>query len=620
MSPSTFFAVPYEWVVAPLLPAALWILAALCLLAIVIDLISTTGEARGRLAGLCGIVLLVIVGRGWFAFDSWASTGFMLAAAAALMAYVTRFGCRPAVVADGTRCPLWLGFAVIAVAFAVKCIALDSWPANLNTYSAMTGEEGLRAVEGQWPASPFAIRAYPLAEGGQSPLHLSILFASMKAFGVTVFAVRFAEVVGSTLLLLILWAWVRSILPGFWALSALTVFAFSPWHLMQSRFGTFYSLCTALSLALLWLAERTRDGRGRTWPRWVALGVCAGLISWAYAPLQVLYPFFVVVVVAGFLRPRRRWEPLLGVMAFVLLSAFQLSQGGRDSLMRSNFGQLATDTVIWRKNTADLVLPEAQPLATVVDNFAHNAQLWFRDSFADVDILIWWAPALMVGFLYALRELWREPSWMRSAYFLIGMLPPLLIFPLHRRTLIIWPLVYVAGIRFCRDLVETAKESHVRPWMGRMTWLTVAVALVFTSLHGLRSYAVGNPATLVYPYFGPPHAYRMVDEAKSLVSTYDLLFVNAAIIGHVINISLYEPGRATGRQRAYEFVQIRQDLDYVSSVMRGGRKKCFVFLNDEQHTGVGQTLQRVLSGGKLVERRDDPNGPPLYSLYFFPSE
>jgi len=210
---------------------------------------------------------------------------------------------------------------------------------------------------------------------------------------------------------------------------------------------------------------------------------------------------------------------------------------------------------------------------------------------------------------------------MRAAYFLLGTLPPLLIFPLHRRTLIVWPLVYVAGVRFCRELVEAAKECRGKTWMGHVAALTVAAALFFTTLGGLRSYAVGNPATLVYPYFGPPDQHLMIDEAKHLVRDYDLLFPSPGILKHMITIGLYEPARMTGRQHAFELLTGGDNDDLNASIMRGGRKKCFVFFNDEAHADLPERLQRDFPGGKLVERLGgSPNQSPLYWLYFFPSE
>ena len=619
MQTSLFLSAPYEWI-EPLLPALVCALVALCLAGIAIDLATSEAPSRGRLASLCGALALVAIGRGWFALDSWAATGFVLAAYAVLIAHTARFGWTRTDSGEA-KSPVWVGLAVVLIAVALECVALGTWPANLNTYAAMTGEEGLKALEGNWPSPFYGIRDYPLAGGGQSPLHLPILWTSMKVFGGTVFAVRFAEVVGSAALLLVLWMWLRTALPGIWAPVALALFAFSPWQLMQARFGSFYCVSAALALALLWLAERTRGDGRHTRVAWLALGAGAGMISWAYAPLQVLYAFFAVVVAAGFLRARHRWEPLLAVAAFALIVGLQLSQSGRSALMRSSFGHLATDTVIWHKNTAHAVTPERQPLTVIVDNFARNVDWWFRDVFEQADILVWWAPALGLGVLYALVDLARPSSWTRSAYYLIGMLPPLLIFPLNRRTLIVWPLVYFAGARFCRDLVAAAKSCRWQPWTQRLAAAVIGAALILASLRGLRSYAVGNPAGLVYPYFGPVYRHLMIEEAERLLPRYHLLFVNPEMLSHAIAISMYEPARATQRPHPYDFVTIGQQQTDFSPLVPPGRKNCFVYINDQPHAWVSQRLRAGLPGGQLVEGHGEKaNDPPAYFLYFFPSE
>jgi hypothetical protein len=617
MRAPALLSIPYDWTIAPLLPAIPWLLVAACLLGVAVDLSrpAQAGE-RGRLASLCLVAGLMVAGRGWFAFGSWASGALVIAAYGVLIAHGGRFGFTPpAAAAGGHR--LWLGAAVIAASLALKCVDLEQWPPNLNTYSAMTGEEGLKALAGTWPSPFFGIRAYPLAEGGQSPLHLPILVASMQAFGGTVFAVRFAEVVGSTILLAVFWAYVRTALPSAWALAALAVFAFSPWHLAQSRFGSFYSLCAALALAMLWLGECTRRER-RAWAAWIGLGLCAAAISWAYAPLQVLYPFFAAVVTAGFLYAGKRWQALIAVGVFAAVVGLQLTQGGREALMRSDFGQLATDTVIWRKDARHATTAETQPLAVVADNFARNMQWWFDEAFKEPYILVWWAPALGVGLLYALSDLWRAHGWMRALYYLLGMLPPLLIFPLHRRTLIVWPLVYVAGMRFCHDLVEAAKNRGGGALSGRVAKVVIGAAIVLASFHGLRLFAAGNPAGLVSPYFGPADQHLMIAEARHLLQWHHVLFVNPGVMRHVITIGLYERARATGRTTAYELVNVQPE-EGLANALRPGRTNCFVYLNDEQHAWVTPALRRELPGGRLIER-GDARGAPLYSLYFFPGE
>jgi hypothetical protein len=205
-------------------------------------------------------------------------------------------------------------------------------------------------------------------------------------------------------------------------------------------------------------------------------------------------------------------------------------------------------------------------------------------------------------------------------YYLVGMLPPLLIFPLHRRSLIIWPLVYVAGVRFCREILCAAATARWQPWSRRVAAVAVGVFLAASSLHGLRQFAVSNPAGLVFPYFGPPFRYRMIDEAKALLPYYHVLFVNPATIKHAIHIGMYEPARATNRTEPYEVVEIRQREQGLERLLRRGQQNCFLYLNDEQHRWVAETLMAALPNGRLIERRDRPGGPPLYSLYLVPAE
>jgi hypothetical protein len=245
-----------------------------------------------------------------------------------------------------------------------------------------------------------------------------------------------------------------------WALTTLTVFAFCPWHLAQARFGSFYSLCTALAFALLWFGERTRDRR--SWTAWLGLGICAAAISWAYAPLQVLYVFFAAVVAAGFGYAGRRWQPLIAIAVFAVIISLQLSQGGREAFMRSDFGQLATDTVIWRKDAEHATTTVTQPLVVVADNFARNIKWWFQETFKETDILVWWAPALGLGF-HALYDLWRAHGRMRLTIYRHAA--ALLIF---RCTADLDRLAAggVAGMRLSRPVETPRPVAGSRGWVA----------------------------------------------------------------------------------------------------------------------------------------------------------
>src|SRR5262249_35537011 len=137
---------------------------------------------------------------------------------------------------------------------------------------------------------------------------------------------------------------------------------------------------------------------------WTALGASAGLVGWAYAPLKVLYAFFVVAVGANGLAARRArvaawWiGPAVALAACLVLVVVQL--GDRDSfdeMFRYEFGTLATDTSIWHKTPDGEVTPSMQGLGVIAENFFANAKLWFSRTYAEATILCWYAPALTLG-------------------------------------------------------------------------------------------------------------------------------------------------------------------------------------------------------------------------------
>jgi hypothetical protein len=610
----------YRYLIEPLVP---WFLAACVLFAaacVVLDLTRATGAGRGRVATLALVVLLILFARIGFAADSVAATGLVLSAHAVALFGLARWSWAASPPHE-RKAPLWSGLAIIALSLAAKCVDLEGWPPDLNSYSAWTGYEGLRTLEGDWPRDLFRGREFCLMNGGFSPLMLPLLHVTMRIFGGTAFAVRFAEVAGSTALLIVLWLWLRERLRGGWGPVALAVFAFSPWHLAQSRMGTYFSISAAVAVALLWTGDRVaRDPRAASsW--WLGFGVCTALIGYAYAPVKVLYAFALLVFAAG-ARSRRRaggrgwWRaPFLAAAAVVVMLAVQLWDVTRfGEMFRYDFGHLATDTSIWHKTPDDRVTRERQPPAVITENFFRNAGEWTRQVYAERNILRWYAPALTLAALAAVITLVRGLEWVLPVYFMIGLLPPLITYPLERRSLIAWPLAYVFGVVFARELARGTAGLLASRWWRATCHTAVAAGLVASSLHGLHVFATTNSVVLDWPYFGPDHQGVMFDEAERLLAAHHLVFVNLDNpLVPVVEVKLFEPARRLGRLTSWDYIDLEEDAEDLPELPRDERL-CFLYLVEDGRDDIMQTVRRLLPGGTLIRRFAD-DAELMFSMY-----
>lgn len=623
-----FLSLPYERFLAPFVPFLLAALAFVCAVWVLCDwFIESRAAPSRRLASFASIAFLLLIGRWLFEPTAAAAVGLLLAAHAVAIYALAR--------ADGpflersTRVTvLWPGLAVIALAFAMKCIALEEWPPHLNAYSAWTGLQGIDALDGFWPEDFLQGKEYDLVNGGRSPLMLPLLWLTMKWLGGTIYALRFTEVIGSTLLLFLLWLWLRVHMPGAWGVLALAVFAFSPWHLAQSRMGSFLSISATVGLAMLLLAERIIGGRPARTLLWAGFGATAGLLGYGYAPIKVLYAFFLVVLVVAAFQARRagdrRWwvGPTAALLVFLAFLAVQIWDFTRiDQMFRHDFGSLATDTSIWHKTPDDVVTRAVQPPRVIVENLFRNAETWMRRTYEEETILSWYAPALSIGILAAAIAFLRGRQWVAALYFLIGTLPPLLIFPVDRRSLIAWPFVYVAGVAFTRQLVAAADRVSARRWWQVGCRTVTFGALGAFSIHGLYLFATTNSIVHAGTYFGPDHRVDMLDEAERLFPECHLYFVNldsAAV--PVVHVRLYELGRELDRPWDYSFLDLQEGQKEIAD-LSPDRPLCFFYLSENGSDAIMRTLREILPGGTLMRRVSEAeDGTVLYSVYFYGGE
>jgi hypothetical protein len=519
--------------------------------------------------------------------------------------------------------PLRLGLIVIVLITAIKLVELESWPLFLNEYAGNTGIWGLSAFEGNWPGNPFQGRGFDLRGGGQSPLMLPVMWITMQQFGVNVWSVRFSEVVGSTVLLLFLWLWLRRTFPGKWSLAALIVFGLSPWHLAQSRMGTFFSISAAVAIGMLLSADGLN--RAKTVPAstawWLLFGFLAGCIGWSYAPMKVLYLFFLyVVIMVPVLNRHKQKRSWVGALCSVLVfsAVFTVQFQGLQhpkNMFQSHFGSLATDNPVWRKTIDDQVVNTIQPVSVITHNIYRNLIEWIRVTFTESDILRLYPGALIMSFVIAVLCLVCRWSFILPVYYFCGILPPLLIFPLHRRSLIIWPLVYVTAVVLLRETAVVGTRLGKRSYARKVVPLMVGFCLIPILLHGFHIWISTWSIVKDHSYFGPARRLEAIDFAADIAEDHSIVFLNPWVHEDVIKITLYETNHELGGN-AIRYARINERTQNLHRYLDKHQPTAFIFFDLSHEPWLSAHIMRLLPGGVLQQYHNPGNRRELlYSVY-----
>lgn len=605
---------PYSYLISPWIGRAVPVVMLLSLAAVILDwVLPAPDRRRGRLTLLLVAVNLFLCQDQFMSDKKLLDAGVIAAGALCLLAYGILF--RDTIRRDWldrlTPLPFWIGLAVILIITTIKLVDLSTWPPFLKSYAAMTGRWGLRAVEGEWPGSLFQGRGFDLRGGGESPLILPVMWLVMKCAGVTVFSVRLSEVIGSTILLVVFWAWLRRSLPGIWAPVALMVFGLSPWHIAQSRMGTFFSISAAIAVGLLWTAQqawRAETLRGVIlW--WALLGAFAGAIGWCYAPMKVLYLFFVLcLILIPLLRrfkPRHWWAgTLASILIFGAFLGLQMaSVQVPSSMFKSHFGPLATDNPVWRKTADDRVEPGRQPVPVIAANLKRNAVQWMQLTFREHGILPLYAPSLIAAMVIAGLCLILRWHPILTLYFFIGILPPLIVFPLHRRSLIIWPLVYVTAVVVLREITVAGATLFRKQWLRRLVPSLVGVCIVLMVLQGFQILTSTWSIVKDHTYFGPPWRLRAMDRAAELMPTHKVVFINPWVHRDTIDITLYELNKQQDFN-ALSFAYIGKNARGLQRYLDPVRPTAFIYFDLDNQGWLKPLLKREFPGIRIQEIRN----------------
>ena len=623
----SWLSAPYSHLIAPALPLLLSLLASFLVLCLLVSLWRSEDSATG-VATPAYIVaaLLALIARWGFAGDS-STAAVIVAVAVVALLFGFLFDRPRSEFAEGAFATPWHGWMIIAAATVVKCFRLAEWPAHLNAYSAETAWVGIEATLGVWPDELFGTKAVDLVNGGVSPLHLPLMWLSAQVFGGNVFSARFAEVIGSTLLLILFWAWLRRHARGVWSLVALAVFAFSPWHIAQSRMGTFQSISSAVAIGMLWVGEKLVRGERRLgW--WALFGTGAGLIGYCYAPVKIVYVLFAFVLVRVTWRARREtsmgwWiRPLVSVAVFLALLFSQIGGATNISvLLQQEYGPLATDTSVFHKTPDGEVTMQRQSLFVAARNVVHNVATAWHLSWIEPGILSWYAVAVAAVLVLAVPLLMTRARWLAPWCCLLGALPPLAVYPLSRRALVMSPLVYVGGVLLLRELVRHCSGLiDSRLWRHACGGLA-ALCLIASTLHGLHVYATTNSVVLTGTYFGPNHRLDMMQEARWRLATCRVWFANLTSEDQLVaRVRLFEDVVRSGDDVRLRFIELSPEVD-VGDLPRDQPLCVFVMHEAGDDLDALDRFAQQNPGGQMVRRvSGDGSAEPMYNLYILPVE
>jgi hypothetical protein len=420
---------------------------------------------------------------------------------------------------------------IVVASTALKLAELESWPPLLNDYGARTGVEAYSEfAEAPWRWICTRVNPY-LFGGGTSVLHAPLVMLSFQLFGYSIYAVRFAELLGSIAALSFFWLWLRAMGMGAFGLVALVFFAFSSEHLSISRMGTFYSISQALALCVLWITTRLQ-GQPQQYARWLfGLMLAILLLPWVYGPVRVLFVYSSVVLLLLAAEQGRRFHVRCVLIALSIgivgYGAVTLNKTVPFKTFSREANILATDTPIWFKEDVKVDHRYLQPPTVITSNLEMNTAILFKEALtlnAEQESIYSFGVAVLL--CCAALGVWTARWRICSAYVICGFVPLLVTYPLLRRGIVIRPLIPALLALFMREYVSCIR-SALQPGLLRAgACLALAVLACASLLHGSYFFAKYNSPIGTSPSFGPLYARSFYDHLKTLVKDQTVVVLN----------------------------------------------------------------------------------------------
>ena len=334
---------------------------------------------------------------------------------------------------------------LVAIALVIRLVRLDSVPDLVISYAADVGNRAIHILQKGLPPGFFRTHAGTIDDSQNSQVYLSLVLASFRLLGPSIFSLRLVDVLLGTASVLVMYDLCKRLGGRKSAIYSALTLSFSLFHVTFSRVGL-YTMATFLHalvvldvLVVLWKNERFRR----------ALPLCLGaVIPFSFDLYAIERPLIVFALfVASVLLLRRRnlvgWILLLLPTVAYLFWMFQ-NRGFSFRLFIGATGGWATDVNIFMRTPEMTIVSKAVPVGVALENLLFNVRT-FSANFVRAPFLY---PLAILGSIFGIWTLARKwnnvPTLTALAASLAMVAAPFLVVPSSSRLLLFLIPVYVS--------------------------------------------------------------------------------------------------------------------------------------------------------------------------------
>lgn len=392
---------------------------------------------------------------------------------------------------------LWPAWLIVALAFGLRLIALESVPFGWHP------DEATKALLARDVLDGAGFPAFFSAFTGRDALYIYLEALFFAALGESIFAARLLSALIGGLTVALTVAVMRPLVGRRVALLVAAFTAISLWHLIASRNGyraVSQPLVQLFALFFLVQADAADDDRDRPF-LWA--GAATGLTQYTYTAARV-FPFIALgLALLVFYRRRTPWRValrrlLLFGAAFAVVCAPLAWHFARNPI--DLYGRAARVSVFndaFQGGSGLLggrlgrSLLETARMFTVWGDISHRFNIPGRPVFGAWDQWLFWLGLPLFAWRLG-RGPWRERLvWLWLLAWIGVLLLPMTLtgdtLPYYQRAIGILPALFVIP---ALPLAELVRAAGRRPGLARWAWVAVALLLVSLTAETARAYFV----------------------------------------------------------------------------------------------------------------------------------